>query len=135
MVRSIFTACSTALLLAACTSSDATPQNQMSETKTAQPQNDMTAMGSMMPAAGDSTATREYKQSMMGSMQGMPPFTNDADRDFMQQMRVHHRAAIEMSETLLRHGKDQQTRALAQEIIEAQRREIAEIDAWLARRR
>jgi uncharacterized protein (DUF305 family) len=83
----------------------------------------------------DSAATREYKQAMMASMQNTPPSTGDADRDFMQQMRVHHRAAIQMSETLLKHGKDQQTRALAQEIIGAQQREIVEIDRWLSKRR
>lgn len=95
----------------------------------------MAGMGPMMPAAQDSAATREYKQAMMASMQNGPPFTGDADRDFMQQMRVHHQAAIQMSETLLKHGKDQQTQALAQEIIKAQQREIAEIDAWLSSRR
>jgi uncharacterized protein (DUF305 family) len=95
----------------------------------------MAGMNMMMPTPGDSEATRGYKQTMMESVQQMPTYTGDADRDFMQQMRTHHQAAIRMSEVLLRHGKDQQTRALAQEIIEAQRREIAQIDGWLAARR
>jgi uncharacterized protein (DUF305 family) len=104
-------------------------------TDAAPAQNGMAGMGSMEPSAQDSAATREYKQSMMASMQNMPPFTGKPDRDFMQQMRVHHQAAIQMSETVLKHGKDQQTRALAQEIIKAQQREIAEIDGWLSSRR
>jgi uncharacterized protein (DUF305 family) len=135
MLRSILAACSAATLLAGCTSSDAKPNDQSVTASEPKAGNGMGGMGPMMPAAQDSAATREYKQAMMASMQNMPPFTGDADRDFMQQMRVHHQAAIQMSETLLKHGRDQQTRALAQEIIKAQQREIAEIDRWLSSRR
>jgi uncharacterized protein (DUF305 family) len=119
--------------LVACSPSSQVPKEETPVDSMAMA--DMGGMNMMMPAPGDTDATRGYKQAMMGSMQKTPPFTGDADRDFMQQMRVHHLAAIQMSETLLRHGKDQQTRTLAQEIIKAQQREIGEIDDWLASRR
>lgn len=86
------------------------------------------------PVSTDSAATRGYKASMTSMMERSPAYTGDADRDFMLQMRVHHVAAITMSETLLTHGKDAETRRLAQDIIREQRREIAQIDAWLAQR-
>ena len=92
---------------------------------------DMAMMG---PAAGDSAATRGSKAAMMKMMQGMPTYTGDADVDFNKQMRGHHVAAIEMAEVQLANGKDSESRELAQEIIGAQKREIAQIDAWLAKR-
>jgi Domain of unknown function (DUF305) len=92
---------------------------------------DMAMMG---PAAGDSEATRGSKAAMMKMMHGMPAYTGDADVDFNKQMRGHHVAAIEMAEVQLKHGKDPESRALAQEIIVAQKKEIAGIDAWLAKR-
>lgn len=135
MLRSILVACTAAILLAGCTFSDAKPADESPAAAKSHAGSGMDGMEAMMPSAQDSAATREYKQAMMASMQNMPPFTGDADRDFMQQMRVHHLAAIQMSETLLKHGRDQQTRALAQEIISAQQREIAGIDRWLSSRR
>lgn len=92
---------------------------------------DMDAMG---PEAGDSEATRGSKAAMMKMMQGMPPYTGDADVDFNKQMRGHHVAAVEMAEVVLANGKDPESRALAQGIIAAQKKEIAQIDAWLAKR-
>lgn len=89
----------------------------------------------MEPMPSDSEATRGFKQAMMSSVQQMPPFSGDADLDFMLHMRSHHKAGIDMSETLLQHGKDPQTRALAEKIIKAQRQEIAEIEAWLQQHR
>ena len=44
-------------------------------------------------------------------------------------------AAIAMSEIQLAHGRDEQARTLAEQIIAEQRREIAEIGTWLAARR
>ena len=91
-------------------------------------------MAMMSPTSGDSEATRGSKAVMMKMMREMPPYTGDADVDFNKQMRGHHVAAIEMAEVQLKHGKDPEPRALAQEIIGAQKNEIAEIDAWLAKR-
>ncbi len=91
-------------------------------------------MAMMSPAAGDSEATRGSKAAMMKMMHGMPAYTGDADVDFNTQMRGHHVAAIEMAEVQLTHGKDPASRALAQEIIAAQKKEIGRTDRWLAKR-
>ncbi len=85
----------------------------------------------MHAAPNDTEATRAYKQSMKAMMSDAPPFTGDADVDFMQQMRVHHVAAVAMARTELAHGKDAEARKLAQTVIEAQQQEIAQIDRWL----
>ena len=94
----------------------------------------MDQMAMMAPAPGDSAATRGSKQAMMKMMQGMPPYTGDADVDFNKQMRTHHLAAIDMAEVQLANGKDAESRALATKIIADQKREVAQIDAWLQKR-
>jgi uncharacterized protein (DUF305 family) len=64
-------------------------------------------------------------------MMAMPKFVGDADIDFMTQMRPHHQAAIDMAKIVISNGKDAETKKLAQDIITAQEKEIAIIDAWL----
>ncbi|MDQ3074686.1 MAG: DUF305 domain-containing protein [Pseudomonadota bacterium] len=93
---------------------------------------DHTAMLTAQP--NDSAATKGYKQSMSRMMQGMPPYTGDADVDFNKQMRTHHLAAIDMAQVLLANGKDAESRALATKVIADQEREVAQIDAWLVKR-
>ena len=93
-----------------------------------------TGMAGMTPQPGDSAATRGSKQAMAGMMAGAPAYTGDPDVDFNKQMRVHHLAAIEMAEVELAHGVDAESRALAQKVIADQKREVAQIDAWLGKR-
>ena len=61
--------------------------------------------GMAAPAPGDSVATQGYKASMNTMMEAMPPFTGDADIDFMTQMRGHHVAAVSMARVELAQGK------------------------------
>ena len=59
--------------------------------------------------------------------------TGNADVDFAMMMRVHHQGAIDMAEVELREGKDAQLRKLATNIIAAQKKEIAQLDKFLAK--
>ena len=62
------------------------------------------------------------------------PLTGDADRDFLASMIPHHQGAIDMAQVVLKHGKDPKVRKLAQDIIDAQKKEIATMKAWLKAR-
>lgn len=51
--------------------------------------------------------------------------SGDVDRDFSAMMIPHHQGAIEMAQAELRHGRNEQLRRIAQEIIVEQQQEIA----------
>lgn len=57
--------------------------------------------------------------------------SGNVDHDFLTMMRHHHQSGIRMAEVELRHGKSEEARAMAQKIIEAQKKEVAEIDKML----
>ena len=99
----------------------------------AQPANPMPDMKMMAPNPNDPASTKGYKAAMMKMMEGMPmmKFTGDADIDFMSHMRSHHQGAIDMAKVVLANGKDAEVKKLAQDIVTAQEKEIATIDAWL----
>jgi len=60
--------------------------------------------------------------STMMSRMGIKP-SGDADRDFVALMVPHHQGAIEMAQTELRYGHNEQLRRIAQEIIVTQQQE------------
>jgi len=58
----------------------------------------------------------------------------DADVAFMAGMIPHHQGAVDMAEIVLKHGKDPETRALAEAVIKTQTAEIVMMQAWLEKR-
>ena len=61
------------------------------------------------------------------------PMTGKPDVDFAMMMREHHKGALTMAEMELKNGKDAGMREMARKIIAAQKKEIAQFDAYLAK--
>jgi uncharacterized protein (DUF305 family) len=69
-------------------------------------------------------AENEAAMSKMMAAMAIRP-AGDVDRDFVAAMVPHHQGAIEMAQAELRHGRNEQLRRIAQEIIIDQTQEIA----------
>lgn len=75
--------------------------------------------------------SEEEMNQMMGMMDaqdlvGQRPF----DRAFIDAMIPHHESAIEMANVALEESEDPEIREIAQDIVGAQEREIAQMQAW-----
>jgi uncharacterized protein (DUF305 family) len=110
------------------------------------------AQSSAQPASGAGMGNKDRANKTMGmkSMEGKGmdmksmmksnddkmaamKMTGNADVDFAMMMRIHHQGAIDMAQAELRDGEDPQMRKLAASIIAAQKKEIAQLDKFLAK--
>ena len=97
------------------------------------------AFAQSAPAApmGSMHAVMDMKPMMadMNEKMSTMKMTGVADVDFAMAMRVHHQGAIQMAEAELEAGNEPQMRAMAKAIISAQKKEIIQIDRFLAKHR
>jgi uncharacterized protein (DUF305 family) len=95
---------------------------------------DSAAPGSVRKSSAAASA-RDMKAMMkdMSEQMSSMPMTGHTDVNFAAMMRMHHQGAIDMAEAELRDGTEPQMRALAKSIIAAQKKEIAQIDKFLAK--
>lgn len=87
-----------------------------------------------MPAGQTATPSAEaYMMAMnklfeqMGAMQ----MSGDPDMDFAMMMIPHHESAIAMAEELLKNGKDENLKKMAEKMKADQEKEVAELQKWL----
>lgn len=73
------------------------------------------------------------KSSMDGMMKDMAPGSNSVDQDFAALMVPHHQSAVAMAKAELAHGQDAKLKAMAQQMITAQQKEIQQFKDWLAK--
>ncbi len=80
-----------------------------------------------------SKSSQEYMAAMGDMHKKMADGVKNSDPDiaFAQGMIPHHQGAIAMAETELRYGKDPQMRKMAENVIKAQKAEIATMNDWL----
>lgn len=91
-------------------------------------------MGATKKSAAKTPASMAYAASMdkmMAAMDVKP--TGDPDKDFVSMMMPHHQGAIDMARVELEYGRDPQLRTMADDIVKAQEKEIAEMKAWQAK--
>ena len=86
--------------------------------------------GGPLPAS-----THAFKNNAAKMIKNMsaPGYTGDTDADFVAHMIPHHQGAVDQAEVELKYGDDPQMRALAKNIIKAQKAEIAFMKRWQTR--
>lgn len=92
------------------------------------------AMAQPAGAQHGQMAKQDYMKAMQDMHQKMMSADDaDPDRAFALKMIQHHQGGIAMSQVVQQHGDDAEIKQMAQKSADMQRKEIAELQAWLDR--
>lgn len=96
----------------------------------------MAMSGDAMASGGQDEAHQDLMAGMaeMNRQMDAGAMAADIDVAFVCAMIPHHQGAIDMARAELAHGDDPWAKALAQQIIDAQEKEIADMLDWLSKR-
>ena len=103
---------------------------QNNASKTEADHSSMDSSGMDMGSMPMGTAVKSGMDKMMTDMHQME-MTGNVDNDFAMMMKSHHQAAVDMAQAELESGKDESLKKMAQNIINAQRSEINELQSFL----
>jgi uncharacterized protein (DUF305 family) len=87
--------------------------------------------GAQKPASNAFMKDMDVGMKKMDKDMSGAPMTGDVDHDFAAMMIPHHQGAIDMAVGELKYGKDPEMRALAKNIIAAQKVEIKQMKDWI----
>jgi uncharacterized protein (DUF305 family) len=87
-----------------------------------------------VPVIAQQSADQDYKAAMermqQDMMRGMDP---DATKAWVKMMIPHHQGALDMSKAVLKVTTDGDIKKMAQKTIDAQTKDIKELQAWLSK--
>lgn len=85
-----------------------------------------------VPADLDTESSKEDQSMMDHSMMGhdMDSMMVQSDEDFLSMMIPHHQEAIDTANVILAKSENADLKALAQDIVDAQTAEIAQMETW-----
>jgi uncharacterized protein (DUF305 family) len=73
----------------------------------------------------------DMKPMIKGAMGGMEGMSGDADRRFLEGMIPHHQSAVDMGKLAFKKAARPELKTFAQNVIDAQSKEIKQYQAWL----
>ena len=98
---------------------------------------EMSSGGDMSMQGHEMSGMAEFQKESMDGMKAMNMnmvqgmMKKDPDVSFACGMIAHHMGAISMAQVELKYGKNAETKAKAQRIIDDQTKEIKELTAWV----
>jgi len=98
---------------------------------------EITVLKSIMMSLTVDNMDMDFMQEQMDNMEkttkqtDVQIITGDIDNDYATLMILHHQSAIQDASAYLHHGNNNQLKAIANNIITAQNKEIIELSNWL----